>query len=260
MSAKSKREGRSLADQSKRGKVVGKKIISSKKENDDGFTPDQRRLNKLGVVDMVNSMIDGDKVDEVLEFVYGYAKDLYGYESIFEPKYLLEVLIENIATMSEDLSAAFEYINSVTLTELILLSQLTSYLSDNINDDVTDYVLNRVDYFDPNTYEGKTHLIEFVEYVHEHNGDISKIDENTSFDIESPAECVKEIRDYCTNCQNEAVSVKGVEGLGYCTDCNVNVLIVEEIQDRCGDEQKSIYISCANCRKRGNNIKYFRDE
>lgn len=260
MSAKLKREGRSLADQSKRGKITGKKIIKSKKEKDDTFTPDQNRLNKLGLVDLVNSMIDGDKVDEVLVFVYGYAKEFYKYKSIFEPKYLLEVLIENIATMSDDLSAAFDYINRVTLTELILLSQLTSYLDEYYSDEATDYVLDRVDYFDPGTFEGKTHLIEFVEYVRENNGDISKINENTSFDIESPAECVKEIRDYCISCQNEAVSVKGVEGLGYCTDCNVNVLIVEEIQDRCNDEQKSIYISCANCRKRGNNIKYYQDE
>jgi cytochrome c553 len=59
--------------------------------------------------------------------------------------------------------------------------------------------------------------------------------------------------------QESVMVTRGVTNLGYCTDCNVNVLIVDEIQDRSGDEQKSIYISCSKCHKRGGNIRYYTE-
>lgn len=260
MSQRVKSSGRSLADQSKRGKVVGKKIISVKKESQVERNPNVARLNKLGVVSIVENLFDEDNTENALNYAYQYADYLYKQETIFEPKYLLTVMLETLASMVDDLEAAKDYINSIPITKLILLAQLREYLGELESEEVTDYVLNRSKYFDPNTFEGKTRLIEYIQYVYEHQGDISALTKQTTFELDAPTETVQFLTRYIDEIQECTIVTRGVTDLGYCIDCNHNILTITEIQDRCGDEPKSQYISCSKCNKRGGNIRYYADE
>lgn len=261
MSQRTKSSGRSLAEQSKRGKVVGKKIVSKSKETEAVRPPNENRMIKLGVVELVQSLFDEKDVDQVLEFAYGYADYLFKYESIFEYKYLLEVLLESLASMSDNLDEAIEYINSITMTELILTYQTQSYLGDHDSTQAIEYVSSRLDYFDPNTFEGKTRLVEFAEYFHENEGDISALTVETDFEFDIPTRAMQILKHFVTECQMSDSTNKGVvSNLGYCTECDINLLELEISQVRCADEPMSVFVTCSRCKQRGGNIKYYADD
>ena len=265
MSSRTK-TSKTLASQSSRAVVKGSKYASSSSSSKKSSVDKKaERLASLGLDALLKSNFpDQDERHVVRDFVSDYSDNFIGKESYFNDRYRLKALVECIKLHSDGgLEEAITFINEIKISSVILIYQTIKLLSDTKCDDidsVIDYVVEHKKYFDLETLVGRSRLVEFGNFMRQSGCDLSKLEEDIDIDSGAPTKKILSLRKQVTECQSIETSVKGVENLGYCTECGSKILIVTEIQDRCSDEQKSIYISCANCGKRGDNIKYNNEE
>lgn len=259
--SRQQRSDRSLAKQAEKGKVSGKRIGNNQDVGNVRVSQAQAYRNtlmKLGMLDRINEVAQSDEDASLLTaYMNGLAETIMTSTLPFSKKYLMEALIKLIS--SNDISVMIEYVNEIGLPTALLLQQSREYLGDHYTEDAANYILSRYDHFDITTYNGRTALIEFVDYYLQ-NPEAAISDQDVDFENHSPSEDLKSIKSQIDDDRSASKEIVGVKDLGYCTDCGSKLLLVDEIQDRSGDEGKSVYISCAQCGKRGPNIKFYSDD